>query len=136
MIIAMLMEEKRKGANRKGVDCDSWGRGFESRWPPQFLSPQLSSELGVFFCPVLSVKKSFSFTCDRFVTVFLIPLFATSQTERRRTWLMKLEGWAAADSRLNLPHAGRVARRILLLISELPRTKHVHVTGPGRPKSL
>ncbi len=49
---------------------------------------------------------------------------------------MNLEGWAAADSRLNLPHAGRVARRILLLISELPPTKHVHVTGPGRPKSL
>jgi len=30
---------------------------------------------------------------------------------------------------LNLPHAGRVARRILLLISELPRTKHVSLDG-------
>lgn len=30
---------------------------------------------------------------------------------------------------LNLPHAGRFARRILLLISELPRTKHVSLDG-------
>jgi len=30
---------------------------------------------------------------------------------------------------LNLPHAGRVARRILLLISDLPRSKHVSFDG-------
>ncbi len=30
---------------------------------------------------------------------------------------------------LNLPHAGRIARRILLLVAELPRTKNVSHDG-------
>ena len=54
----------------RAQDCDSWGRGFESRWPPHFLSPQLSNVLGAFLCHFFEAKFIFILSVSRFCPTF------------------------------------------------------------------